>query len=292
MKKKLTLESGNMRTEEMSGANVLTRVPDYLKCEVINSNDKIVEFDSLRQYKNFMIEHKDFKECTRQSSMNEGSWSGSYTYDDFLTILDEGDEDVMSKIKLATGKEVNELKKKYEEVIHGFKFDVTGHFFDVGLVLTGVPEAWLEPDYEEEEKVQVELLINGSFSANVNKDRIVRSASRILAMAKILEENDVQVKIRIISSNDGSNGKYGRGSKLYVSTMVKDFDEPINYKKVGALLSPTYHRRGTFKVIELDAGYEIGRGYGRPIKSSNFIQLDDRNRGLDRLEEKLFKGGL
>ena len=278
-----------MRTEEMSGAKVLTKVPKYLELEHFGDDDKVVEFDSLSQYKNFMIEHKDFVDCSRQSSMNTGSWSGSYDYDEFLTMLEDGDEDVMSRIKLATGKEVNELYKKYEEVIHGFKFDVTGHFFDVGLVLTGVPEAWLEPDYQEEEKVQVELLINGSFSANVNKDRIVKSASRILAMAKLLEDNDVQVKIRLISSNRDSNSKY-RNSKLYVSTMVKDFDEPINYKKVSALLSPTYHRRGTFKVIELDAGHYIGSGYGCPVKSSNYIQLDDRNRGLDKLEEKLFKG--
>ena len=278
-----------MRTEEMKGAKVLHKVPEYLKNENVGKDDKVVEFDSLSHYKRFMIEHKDFKDCTRQSSMQEGSWSGSWDYDAFLTMLDEGDEDVMAKMKVATKKEVTELQKKYEEVIHGFKFDVTGHFFDVGLVLTGVPEAWLEPDYEEEEKVQVELVINGSFSANVNKDKIVRSGSRILAMAKILEDNDVQVKIRIVSSNDGSHGGY-RNSKLHVSTLVKDYDEPINYKKVSALLSPTYHRRGTFKVIELDAGYEIGSGYGRPVKSPNFIQMDDRDGGLDRLEKRLFKG--
>ena len=250
-------------------------------------DDIIVEFKSLGEYKRFAVEHKDFDDCNKLSSMNKGMHYGSTTYDTFLDLLDSGDEDVMKKIKVATDKEVNSLAKKYKEVINNYKFDVTGEFFDVGLVLTGVPETWLQPEHEEEEMVQVELIIDGAFHVGVDKDKIVKNGARILAMVKLLETMHVQVKIRIVSSN--RRWKSRDNSMLYVSTLIKDYDEPINYKKVSAIISPTYHRRGTFKVIEVLAGHRVGRGYGQPVDTNEFIQLHD-NWKIDNLEARLFKG--
>ena len=274
-----------MNTKNFKGLRTLKRIPEYLKDVSLGKNPLLVEFNSLSAYKKFCTDEKDFDDCTQTSSMKYSDWSGSKTYDDFLDILDKGDDNVMSMMKDATGKEVAILAKKYEEEIAVYKFDVSGQFFDVGLVLTGVPETWLEPEIEEKEKVQVEINIDGAFNAWFNKDKIVKAGSRILAMVKLLEELDVQVKLRIISGNEGYNTAR---ENLYVSTLIKDFDEPINYKKVSALLSPTYHRRGTFKVIEYTAGHSIGDGYGYPKHDSKIIQLDDKC-DIDRLEETLFK---
>lgn len=278
-------ESGNMKTINLKGVKSLGKAPKYLENANIRGDDMVMEFDSLSQYKRFMIDNRNFDKCDKLSSMKRNEWSGSYTYDDFITVLDDGDENVMKKMKIATDKEVAILEKKYEEKLNGYKFDVTGQFFDVGLVLTGVPEVWLEPEYEPEEKVQVELVIDGAFSANFSKDKIVKAASRILSIAKVLDEKGVEVKIRIVSGNE----RYTRKDKgiMYMSTLIKDYDEPINYKKVSTLLSPTYHRRGTFKMIEMIAGQKIGDGYGCPKQTRDFIQLDDA-RAIDRLEKKLF----
>jgi len=276
-----------MEIREIEGIRVMRKVPEYLKQANIGEDDLLTEFDGLYDYKNFMKQYEDFNEGYSDSSMKVGSWSGSYTYADFLDILESGDNEVMSAMKKATTKEVNELAKKYEDVIHGFKFDVSGQFFDVGLVLAGVPEAWLEPEVEQEEKVQVEIVIDGAFSAGVNKDKIIKNGSRILAMTKLLEELDVEVRLRIVSGNVNYRAK-GR-NKIYMSTLIKDYDEPINYKKVSALISPTYHRRGIFKLMEVETKGKVSGGYGRPHDTRGFVQMHN-DRAINDLEKRLFKG--
>jgi len=159
--------------------------------------------------------------------------------------------------------------------------------FDVGLVLTGVPEAWLEPDNIEEEKVRVEIIINGTFHSGVSKNDVVKGAGRILAIIKILEDNDVEVKLKIVSCIN----RYNHSSEnLYVATDVKDYDEPINYKKASALLSPTHLRRGMFKVMELTAKQKLDSGYGCPREVGGFIEIH-KNKSIDALEKRLFKQG-
>lgn len=277
-------------TELLEGCRVLHKIPSYLTNARVKKNDKIIEMGTLSSYKKFMKLHKNFRDACRNASTRTGDdgFSGCSNYDEFLTLLDNGADDVMQKIKVETTKQVAELAKKYEEVVHNFKFDVHGEMFDVGLVLTGVPEAWLEPDNVEVEKVRVEIIINGTFNAGVSKNDVIKGASRILAMIKILEDNDVEVKLKIVSCIGNIIG-YGEDSKsLFVATDVKDYDEPINYKKASALLSPTYLRRGMFKVMELVGKQDLDAGYGTPMNVDGFIEIH-RSKDIDKLEKKLFK---
>lgn len=280
-----------LNTEALDGCKVLHKIPSYLDNANVKDDDKIIEIGTLSNYKKFMVKNRDFTGSSENSSMRTGdtSFSGARNYDDFLEVLDNGDEEVMKKIKVETNKQVAELSKKYEEVIHGYKFDTHGQFFDIGLVLTGVPEAWLEPDNVEEVKVRVEIIINGTFNAGVSKKDVIKGAGRILAIIKILEDNDVEVKLKIVSCISGYDTDKHRRS-IYVATDVKDYDEPINYKKASALLSPTYLRRGMFKVMEMVAKTNLCGSYGHPINVNGFIEIH-KNKDIDKLEKRLFKQG-
>lgn len=279
-------------TKVLKGCKVLHKIPAYLKNAQVKNGDKIIEMGTLSNYKKFMIMHKFFDGASQNYSMEteKDNFSGCNNYDDFLKLVDNGDENIMRKIKVETSKQIAELTKKYEDVIHRYKFDTSGQFFDVGLVLTGIPETWLEPDNVEEEKIQVEIIINGSFPSGANSKDVVLGASRILAMVKILEDNGVEVKVKIVACIN----KYyaGRGNKsLFVATDVKDYDEPINYKKASALLSPTYLRRGMLKVMELLAKEKLAGNYGRPVYVDDFIGVH-KTQDIDKLEKKLFKQGV
>jgi len=278
-----------LNTTPIKGCKVLHKVPKYLQKASIVKDSVIIEMGTLNNYKKFMRDYEDFTDSSELSSMREESrsdgFSGVKTYDDSLELLETGDTEVMKKIKIETSKQVAELGKKYEEVIHGYKFDVHGEMFDVGLVLTGVPEAWLEPENEYEEKVRVEIIINGTFNAGVSKDDVIKGASRILAIIKILEDNDVEVKLKIVSCIK----EHDYNHNIFVATDVKDYDEPINYKKASALLSPTYLRRGMFKVMEISAKQELGGHYGIPLEVDGFINIHQK-REIDKLEKRLFKG--
>lgn len=275
-----------LNTEPIEGCKVLHVVPTYLEKVGISENDKILEMGNLHEYTAFMEKHKAFSNSTN-SSMEEDEdrnpWSGTASFDTYLELLNNGDEKVMEKIKVETDKKVISLSKQYEEVIKNYRFDVVGEFFDIGLVLTGVPESWLEPEIEQEEKVRIELLLSASFNCGVDVSTVVNGASRILAITKILEDHGVEIKMKVVNCSK----EWARGHKnLYVVTNVKDFDEPINYKKVSALVSPTYLRRGVLKIMEVVGKNDVSDGYGSPIKTEALIDISD-NREIDKLEKKI-----
>ena len=268
----------------------ITKRPNYLSEASLGTKNDFIEMGTLSNFKRFMMEYKEHRNDKYNSSMKEGrsSWSGTDDYDSYLKLLDNGDINVIKSIKVATDKKVAEISKKYEEELTNYRFDVSGQFFDIGLVLSGVPECWLQPEYTPIEKLQVELIINGTFASNVNKNDVISGASRILAIAKILETNDVQVKIKIVSCIKGYTS--ARSRSLFVAVDVKDYDEPINYKKCSALLSPTFLRRGVFKVMEvlsMENKKKLKGSYGKAVSVSNFIELQD-NHQIDNLETKLF----
>ena len=274
-------------------ARVLSVVPDIIDeadLRRVNRDTKttIVDLGNLTNLRKFMKTHAEAKKSGKSSMKYSGDgWSGTKTWDGYEDLLENGDENVMKKIKVETGLKVKELSKKYEEVIHNYRFDVSGQFFDVGLVLTGVPESWLDPEVEPEEVLRVDIVINGAFNAGVDANKIVTASSRLLAMTKILEDNGVQVSLKMVNNNVAYNYDCER-SLLSVITL-KDYSEPINYRKLSAIMSPAHHRRGLFKIMEASCD-KINGGYGSPRPLKGMIELGDR-RAIDKLEHRLFGKG-
>ncbi len=275
-------------TYEYTGMKCLTKMPSYLNKVVFPKDAKVVmiELGTLGNFKRFMRRYKAVKGFSMSTSGK--AFSGVETYDDYLELLDNGDEEVIKKIKIETNTQVKALSKKYEDTFTKYKFEVTGEFFDIGLVLSGVPECWLEPENKSKAKVQVEIIINGTFHAGIKPAQIVKSTAKILAITKILETHDVQVKIKIVSVI--RNYSTGESTYITIATDVKDYDEPINYKKCSALLSPTYLRRGGFKVMELCAKSKLLNSYGGQMRSSDnsLIELQ-HDKDIAALEKRLFK---
>lgn len=284
------MELNTNNSKDLLPARVLGKTPNFLNEDdlrkVSGKDITIVDMGSLVNVKKFMKVHTDHRNNGGNSSMKKDDWSGTYTWDDYLQLLDNGDQDVMDDVKNHTARQVKELSKKYKEVLRTYKFDVEGEFFDVGLVLTGVPETWLQPEPTDEEVLQVDILLDGAFDSGVDTQQIVKSASRILGMVKILEDHNIQVGIKMVNNNVDYDNTYSRS--LVMVTHIKDYNEPINFKKVSALLTPATHRRACFKVMEVSCDY-MGSGYGAPRPLEGTIRLDN-DRAVDRLERTLFKG--
>ncbi len=276
-------------SERVSGFKTLTTLPESLKGIELTSNAKIIDTGNLTNYRNFMIEAgKHRREDGKASATKYDStkWSGTSTWAEYIEILKNGDDHLMKKIKTKTKTETKNLEKQYKEVVSDYKFDVTGQFFDVGLVISGVPESWLEPEYAEEEVVRVDIVLNGAYNWKFDQEVMSSNIARILAMIKVLENHKVEVKIVLVSGN----GNYDRKHRedLIVMTNLKGYSEPINYSKMTSLLNPAYHRRGILKIIEMQAD-KVGEGYSRPLRYGNgVINLLDNN-DINDLEHRLFK---
>lgn len=275
---------------KLKGVKTLAKTPNYLAQNNFQSDAIIFELGGLYDFKNTLKTYKHINNCNSDTVNKESDWTGCRTWDLYEDLLENGDEDVIKKIKLETSKQVAELGKKYEDVISNYKFDVVGQFFDVGLVLTGVPETWLEPEYQQEEKVRVDILINGTFSDGTDLNKISKNAGKILAMVKILEEHNVEVSLKMIFSSIKSNTK-NSGQRFVAVANVKDYDEAINYAKCSSLMSPTFLRRGMIKILELIFERKLASGYGKPEKLIGVMNLDDNN-DISNLEQKLFKRGV
>lgn len=253
--------------------------------EIENENGLTWAFDSLADYKKQMLKMANGEGHSEKYSPD--GWHGTKSWDEFIELLNYGDENVTAQIKEETQLKVAEFRKKYEDVLTNYKFDVTGEFFDIGLVLTGVPEAWLEPEFTPTEKAKVELIINASFPDGTDLKRIVRNAGKVLAMVKVLEEHDVEVKIKAITG--GKNVDHSRSStfEMLFETVVKDYDEPLNYSKCSAIITPTYLRRGWFKMAEAVSN-NLNSSYGQIVKVDEAIELRTDS-DVEELERRLFR---
>lgn len=274
--------------KELVGAKMLASVPKYLENVGLKKNDSVIEMGNLSSLKKFMMANEKAETYRKESmSKTDAHNSGVKNYSEFLSLLENGDDKVTSQIKTITNDVVSDLRKTYQEELIGYKFDVTGEFFDVGLVLSGVPESWLDPEFKPIEKTRIELLINSSYSWKINYEVIVKNASRLLAIAKLLEEHNVEVKIKTFNICDDLDNN-DRNHVSYIVTDVKDYDEPINYQKCSSLISPSYNRRACLKVKEMIYENNLLGGYGKPVFHKGFIRLDT-DEDIVALEKKLFK---
>lgn len=284
----------NLITEDYENVlpcKTLHKLPSYLdEKEVqkqLGNTVRVIDLGNLTSFQKMMLANTDYRHPKLNASMSPRDWAGTPTWEKYLELLENGDTNVMNQIKTETGKQVAQLSKKYEDTLSRYKFDVSGQFFDVGLVLSGIPETWLEPIVEKEPVVKVSVLINGAFNHKFNKDDVVKNASRILGMIKILEDHGVQIQLKMLTGCQSSSyrGSYSEG--LITLINLKEYDDPINYKKLSALLTPATLRRGTFKIMEMQAA-DLRSGYGVPHTIDGHPALNS-SKSIDELEAKLFK---
>lgn len=255
---------------------------------------RYIHIPSLVAFKAFMKESSNEERWLKvnyqlSAEVSSDGWAGTTTWDEYMYLLENGDDRVMEQIKADTALAVTELEHKYENVLSHYKYDVVGEFFDIGLVLSGVPETWLEPEYKEEqgEKPQIALRIDADFTGSVSSETVIRNGGRIIAMGKILERMGCEVSIDLY--NVCNKWTYSNEEVLIFEFTVKRFDESINYKKLSSLLTTGYVRRAQFRIMEVLRPEDISSNYGNSIHLDGFVRIDS-NAQIDELEENLFKG--
>ena len=150
-----------------------------------------------------------------------------------------------------------------------FRPAVSGLFFDVGLVLSGEPEAWLETVETEEEtkgsKV-VTLALNCTVSGSIRASTIQARGAAMLALAVLLERSGRSVRV-IVGDATTSDGH-----SLYAETLIKDAGEPFDLDKLAFwLVCPDVLRRCFFRICEAsplrkEVKAYTGGGYGQPVE--------------------------
>jgi hypothetical protein len=153
-------------------------------------------------------------------------------------------------------------------------------FFDVGLVMTGQPEAWLQVVETEEECKGGKLVtigLNCSVSAAVSASVIRQRGAAVMALVQLLEQagRSVCVKVGI-----GLNGADDPSFSLCASVILKAFGEALDEDKLAFwLVCENAFRRCLFRLMESTPiwkglGAEVEGGYGKIKRDWNPPETD------------------
>jgi hypothetical protein len=147
----------------------------------------------------------------------------------------------------------------------------TGLFFDVGLVLAGEPEAWLqvvETDETAKGSQLVTIGLNCTVSAGVSPSIIRQRGAAVLALVQLLEQAGRSVCVKVgISLSDSL--ERSPAYSLKASLVLKAFGEALDADKLAFwLVCEDAFRRCWFRIMEAcpiwkQLRAEAGKGYGK-----------------------------
>jgi len=131
-----------------------------------------------------------------------------------------------------------------------FTPNVSGLFFDVGLVLSGEPEAWLETTQTEEALQGPKLVtigLNATVSFYVSGETIQQRGAAVLALVQLLEAAGRSVRVLVGCSLLCERKDYN----LSATIQLKGFGEALDADKLAFwLVSEDAFRRCFFRIAE------------------------------------------
>lgn len=243
------------------------------------------EFSNIYDFKRYLDMNMDKLETTNtlQSNGNWAKFSAIESWDAFEQLLIDGNPDITAEMKKWTKYYIDKFEQYIAEK-PSWQFDVVGQFFDIGAVLVGEPEAWLNEILVEDDKF-IKLKIQGSYRDGTDLKKVRENGAKLFAIAVALEQQGYLVEIDMLYRIEGANLK---NEKQVTECVIpaKKYDQPLDYKKFGILLSIPFFRRGVLRLLEIEYGKNTASGYGKPKKMEGEINLDNTNE-IDEVEMKL-----
>ncbi len=198
----------------------------------------------------------------RSSRTNSGTWAGCDTFADAATLARKGwsvGRDESERIGETVRARVTDALPPANVAYH----DVSGASVDIGEFLAGVPECMIDFRADEIRSPVVTILINGTVSAAVAAERIVKRGIAITALVEALAI--LQRSCVIYSEVTVTSGK----DSVSILTNLKGASDALDIDAVMfGIAHPAMLRRLYFGAYENTAPAamqdRIGYGYGRP----------------------------
>lgn len=168
-----------------------------------------------------------------------------------------------------------------------------GYAFDVPSILSGEDEVWFQRK-NVGNAPSIHIVFEGGANAGVNAMNFYIQSAVVNKLAEILsEEAHIRVSATYSAERQGYDFKDGDKRQVdnitYVS--MKDYDEPIDLRRLGAVAHPSFFRRLMFSIFEngntefFGKHFGISRGYGSQNTTSGLGMTED-------LENDLFESDI
>ncbi len=192
------------------------------------------------------------------TTSGSGYWDNNVGFDGALKMATQGWPEGATQI----AKQLDSLPPR-AEVLPDWSMDVAGVMCNVPAFIAGEPECmWHMSECKREER-RLTLIVNGSYSASINADKLVKYAVAVTAITRSLEASGINVAVYSVSvSTIGLHNASADGG--YYGVAIREFGEPLDLAKVAFAFHPAFLRRVAFAWREITpevAATGIGSGY-------------------------------
>lgn len=221
--------------------------------------DLFYDISSLYQY----VSTTDRRSTADESSdENDFYFTGTYSLNEAYKLLINGDEKLFNKIKdehkkIDIERIIGNISKRKKQEI-----DVVGYVPNIDNYLKGIPKNMYNQKNNSFNSKILNIVIDGSVSAGIDKDSIIRVGSLYSLIIDMLEKKGYRCNLYMADMS------YYNGNIYSMITRIKTDSERFNLKKMAfPMAHPSFFRRIGFKWIEsCNIGFEpTHSGYGRPL---------------------------
>jgi hypothetical protein len=138
----------------------------------------------------------------------------------------------------------------YESPGNDVQFDVTGDYIDIGRFLEGVPEVMGYSTLGNPRTIFCTINILTSFVHYTDAKYVLAKQARVLRLVDWLETQGI--RCQIVAAEDSEC--------LYMSTVVKEFQDPLDINHLAIVMHPDWLRRVTFLIEEQSNTWTWGYG--------------------------------
>jgi len=128
---------------------------------------------------------------------------GVKTFDQALEIMKHGWPEGIAEARRFANMAVDKL---VPHMVQGMQIvqDVTGAAYDVGALVSGVPEAWYAPMELEKSKPCVSIMVDAFISYGVTQDALIKRGAATIALVMALQRAGYAVEVFIVAGSDST----------------------------------------------------------------------------------------
>lgn len=237
----------------------------------------IEQFDSLAEALDYAGKNPDPKSSDRDQG---GDWAGkTKSLSEAVTLGHKGYEEIRPEVERMFTELESQLAERLESAFQS-RYDYQGVQVDVGRFLSGEPECMIDfvPEPSQRMGRVVRIVINGSCSAMIAPDRIIKRGVVVCALVDSIHKLGMGVEVYIeypindSGINSSSGQVYSSVVKLHDSQQMLDINNLMF-----ALCHPSMFRRVQFSMLERSdwerAEYCVKHSYGYPASLESAERL-------------------
>ena len=166
-----------------------------------------------------------------------------------------------------------------------------GYAFDVPSILSGEDEVWFQRK-NVGSAPSIHIVFEGGANANIPAMNFYIQSAVVTKLSEILsDEAHIRVSATYSAKKQGRDVREEKDVNNVTYISMKDYDEAVDTRRLGAISHPSFFRRVVFSILEngntefFGKDYRVSSGYGR--------QSERKELGVtEELENELFESDI